>query len=155
MIVLSRTVFGYGRYVFKLINLLRFQQLALSLLQMQHLTVIRSCPFRQGLFCACRHAQLCCLLHVIKSDLIHIYCPTHYIVFFSLFCFSSASAVEIVSVATVSGSVAVFLFLMCLSLQMLCSVILPLILMVLVYPYHAVKPGQVHCVMLTYYRPFR
>ena len=55
------------------------QQLALSLLQSQHVTVHRVMSFLgEANFCTNGHSQLQCLCHVIQSDMLHVYhSPTH------------------------------------------------------------------------------
>ena len=55
------------------------QQLALSLLQSQHVTVYSVMSFLgKAIFCTNGHSQLWCLCHVIQSDMLHVYhSPTH------------------------------------------------------------------------------
>ena len=103
MFLLSRTVLGYSRYVYlcQLINLLRFSSWHFLCCRYNLLQSINA------IFCANRHVQfhgLCC---VIQSDMLPMYhFPTH--LFFSFdFSFTSVSTSGIVSVATVSGSLAV------------------------------------------------
>ena len=60
-------------------NLADIQQLALSLLQNQNVTVHRVMSFSgKTNFCTSGHCQLCCLCCVIQSDMLHVYhSPTH------------------------------------------------------------------------------
>ena len=55
------------------------QQLALSLLQSQHVTACKVMSFLgKANFCTNGHSQLWCLCHVIQSDMLHVYhSPTH------------------------------------------------------------------------------
>ena len=55
------------------------QQLALSLLQSQHVTVHRvMSSLGKASFCTNGHSQVWCLCHVIQSDMLHVYhSPTH------------------------------------------------------------------------------
>ena len=55
------------------------QQLALSLLQSQHVTVCWVMSFLgKANFCTNGHSQLCYLCHVIQSDMLHVYhSPNH------------------------------------------------------------------------------
>ena len=60
-------------------KLVDIQQLALSLLQTQHVTVHRVMSFLgKAIFCTSGHSQLWSLYHVIQSDMLHVYhSPTH------------------------------------------------------------------------------
>ena len=50
------------------------QQLALSLLWTPHVTVCRVMSILgKATFCTNGHSQLCCLCHVIQSDMLHVY----------------------------------------------------------------------------------
>ena len=66
------------------------QQLALSLLQNQHVTVCRVMSFLEGAnFCTNGHSQLQCLCCVIQSGILHVYHSTTHL--FSHFYFSLSS----------------------------------------------------------------
>ena len=55
-------------------KLAAIQQLALSLLQNQHVTVSRVMSFLgRANFCTNGHSQLWCLCRVIQSDMLHVY----------------------------------------------------------------------------------
>ena len=123
------------------------QQLTLSLLQSQHVTVCWVMSFLgKANLCTNGHSQLLHLCHVIQSDMLHVYhSPTHLFswVHFSL---SSLHQLEqVISIATEPSSFAIFLFLMWLLLLMPCPLIGPFIFRDLDYLYQLVDPGQVLC----------
>ena len=83
------------------------QQLALSLLQSQHVTVNKVMSFLgKANFCTNCHSQLWHLCHVIQSDMLHVYhSPTH--LFSHVFPSHHMSAGTVISFATEPGSFAI------------------------------------------------
>ena len=128
-------------------KLAEVQQLALSLLQNQHVTVCRFMSFLgKANFCTNGHFQLRRLCHVILSDMMTVYhSPTHLFshVHFSL---SSLHQLDNYLICNRAQSLCNFLFQMWLLLLMPHPPIGPLIFTNLVYLYWLVDPGQVLCV---------
>ena len=125
------------------------QQLALSLLQTQHVTVHRVMSFLgKANFCTNGHSQLRRLCHVIQSDRLTVFhSPVHLLspVQFSLSLYINWNGYLICNRAQFLCN---FHFLMWLLLLMPCSLIGPFIFRDLVNHYWFVDPGQVLCVGL-------
>ena len=125
------------------------QQLALSLLENQHVTVCRVMSFLgKANFCTNGHSQLWCLCCVIQSDMLHVYySPT---IYFLLFIFPFPPYINWNSylICNRAQFLCNFLFQMWLLLLMPHPFIGSFIFRDLGYLYCLVDPGQVLCVGL-------
>ena len=125
------------------------QQLALSLLQNQHVTVCRFMSFLgQANFCTNGHSQTAVALsHVIQSDMLHVYhSPTH---LFSCVHFTLSSLHQLEQLYHLQqSSVPLQLPLpdMVIATDATCPLIAPFIFRDIIYLYQLVDPGLVLCV---------
>ena len=122
------------------------QQLALSLLQTQHVTVHRVMSFLgKANICTNGHCQLWHLCHVIQRDMLHVYhSPTHFFLEF-IFPFPPYINWNSYLICNRTWFLCNFHSLMWLLLLMPHPLIGPFIFRDLVYLYQLVDPGWVFC----------
>ena len=115
-------------------KLLQLQQLAIPLLQMQFFSLQVMSFLNKVNFCANRHTQICCLCHVIQSDMLHILMSDSYFLPFTLLFQLCINFAECLS-CNGSQYPCTLLFLIWLSSWVL--VIGPFIFRFVGYPYHS------------------